>query len=219
LDASKGKLKWYFQTVHHNLWDYDLPAPPNLVIVKKHGKNIPAIAQVTKLGFIFVLNRITGKPIFPVKEKKVPASKMPKEKAWPTQPFPVNPKPFTRQGFKRKYITNITPEAHKSVVNKLKNIKLTKLFTPVTKNGIAVLPAMKGGAEWRRAAYDPNTHIIYVNSNTLPAKYSLENRKNIKKEEKNIENLYTQGMLFYTNNCASCHGADRAGGLYRRLFI
>jgi len=109
LDAATGKRLWHFQTIHHDLWDWDLPAQPNLITVKRNGKEIPAVAQITKTGFVFVLDRVTGKPLFDVEERPIPQSKIPGEQTWPTQPFPVKPPSFARQTFRFDELTDVTP--------------------------------------------------------------------------------------------------------------
>ena len=111
LDAKTGKYIWHFQTVHHDLWDYDLPAPPNLISVKMNGKEIDAVAQTTKTGFLFVFDRETGKPLFPVEERTVPPSYVPGEKAWPTQPFPLKPSPYARQNMTVDDLSNFSPHS------------------------------------------------------------------------------------------------------------
>ena len=112
LDARTGKLKWYYQTVHHDLWDYDLPAPPNLVTIERNGKKIDAVAQVSKAGFLYVLNRETGAPLFPIEERPVPASDVAGEEAWPTQPFPLKPRPYSRQFITQDDLSDFSPGAH-----------------------------------------------------------------------------------------------------------
>ena len=115
LDAATGKHIWHFQTVHHDLWDYDLPAPPALVTIQRDGKKIDAVAQITKQGFVFVFNRETGESLFPIEERKVPASNLPGEEAWPTQPFPLKPKPFARQWITEEDLTNYSAADHDSL--------------------------------------------------------------------------------------------------------
>src|SRR4030095_7330412 len=110
LNAGTGKLVWHFQTVHHDLWDYDLPAQPSLITVRQQGRSIPAVAQVTKMGFVFVFNRLTGESLFAIQEKSVPQSDVPGEETWPTQPFPVKPPALTRQSMTRDEISHVTPE-------------------------------------------------------------------------------------------------------------
>src|SRR5690349_24577350 len=113
LDAATGKLVWYFQMVHHDIWDYDMPAQPVLITMRRDGRELPAVAQVTKMGFVFILDRLTGKPLFPVEERPVPQSAIPGEASWPTQPFPVKPPPLARISMTREDITTISPESRK----------------------------------------------------------------------------------------------------------
>src|SRR5699024_4736940 len=164
LDASTGEYIWHYQTVHHDLWDYDLPAPPNLVTVKHDGKNIDAVAQVTKTGFTFVFNRETGKSLFPIEEKPFPSSNIASEEAWPTQPIPSKPEPFMRQGYQKEDITNRTPEARDSVLSELNTLRNEGLFTPPDPKGTVLFPSTRGGANWGGAAYDPESGWLFINA-------------------------------------------------------
>ena len=210
LDAKTGKLKWYYQTVHHDLWDYDLPAPPNLVTIERNGKKIDAVAQVSKVGFLYLLNRETGEPIFPIEEKPVPPSDVPGEEAWPTQPFPSKPKPFARQFMTKEDLSDFSPEAHDSLLKQFNNLRYEGLFTPPSIQGTLSLPATVGGAEWGGAAYDPYTNIIYVKSNESPEISLLQK---IDRNNKNLQGLsdYEKGRKLYMTYCAGCHGVDRNG--------
>ena len=123
LDASTGKHIWHFQTVHHDLWDYDLPAPPALVTIQRDGKKIDAVAQITKQGFVFVFNRETGESLFPIEERKVPASNLPGEEAWPTQPFPLKPKPFARQWITEEDLSNYSAADRDSLVKQFRSLR------------------------------------------------------------------------------------------------
>ena len=116
LDAKTGKHIWHFQTIHHDLWDYDLPAPPNLVTVERDGKKIDAVAQTSKVGFLYVFNRETGEPLFPIEERPVPASDVPGEQAWPTQPFPLKPKPYCRQYMTADDLSDFSAASHDSLI-------------------------------------------------------------------------------------------------------
>ena len=208
LDAASGKLVWHYQLVHHDLWDYDLPAPPNLLTVTHDGKQIDAVAQVTKMGMVFLFNRETGEPLFPIEEKPVPASNLLGEEVWSTQPFPVKPLPFSRQQFSEADITDISPEANQFVRDKLKGARMGSIYTPPGTEGIVQFPGTRGGAEWGGAAVDPGKGIMYVNANDIPLLISME-RIDIEGEE---EYLASAGKRIFTlNNCTSCHGADRAG--------
>ena len=148
LEAATGKRLWHFQTVHHNLWDYDLPAQPNLVTVTRNGKSVPAVAQVTKTGFIFVFDRLTGKPLFDVVEKAVPASEVPGEVASKTQPVPVLPPPYARQSMTAAEITDVTPESHDFCEEIIRDAVLARIFTPIGLKRTGPFPGTNGGANW-----------------------------------------------------------------------
>ena len=164
LDANTGKLKWHFQTVHHGLWDYDLPAPPNLVTLNVDGRKIDAAVQLTKMGFIFIFDRVTGAPVFPIEERPVPASDVPGEQAWPTQPFPVKPPPITPQGVTLDEAFDLTPELKAEATAEMKKYRLGPLFTPPSVQGTLILPGIVGGPNWGGGAFDPETGILYVKS-------------------------------------------------------
>lgn len=168
LDARTGKRRWHFQTLHHDLWDHDLPIYPNLITVTHEGKKIPAVAQVTKTGYVFVFDRETGKPLFDVVEKPVPKSDIPGESAWPTQPVPVKPPPFAAQFLDETNITNIGRKNRESVLEQLSKIRSGPAFNPPSFEGTVVIPGYHGGANWSGASFDPETGILYVNSTNLP---------------------------------------------------
>jgi quinoprotein glucose dehydrogenase len=195
LDAATGKYLWHFQTVHHDLWDYDLPTAPNLVVVERNGQKIDAVAQPTKMGFIYLLDRTTGEPLFPVEERSVPPSTIPGEQAWPTQPFPLKPQPFSRQGLSPDQL-----QAH--------NLWFKGLFTPLGLQTTVMFPGSRGGAEWGGGAYDPETGILYINSNDIPELGRLEKTKVM---DEAISTLYSAGEALYKMHCASCHGSDKTG--------
>lgn len=174
LDAHTGKRIWHFQTVRHDLWDYDNPTPPVLCSVKIDGKAREAVAQVTKTGFCFVLDRHTGKPLFPVEERSVPASDIPGEEAALTQVFPLKPPPFSRQGFSPAEVTNLSPSSTAYVLNRLKSMKYGAIFTPTGLQDTVRFPGFFGGATWSGASVDPTTGILYVNSNNIPREHRLE---------------------------------------------
>ena len=148
LDARTGKRLWHFQFVHHDLWDRDLPAPPNLVTVTHQGKRIDAVAQVTKSGHVFVFDRQTGRPLFPIQEIPVPSSDLSGESAWPTQPVPLRPPPFSRQLFTHDEITDLSPESHRQVLERFSRIRPHAPFQPPSREGSIVFPGFDGGAEW-----------------------------------------------------------------------
>jgi len=202
LNASTGKLIWYYQMVHHDLWDRVPPAPPNLVTINHDGKRIDAVAQITKQGFVFVFDRDTGKPLFPIEERPVPSSDIPGEQTWPTQPFPLKPAPFTTQTFEP---TDISPEAHQFAVDSLKHFKTGSLFTPPSLQGTLLFPGYDGGGEWGGAAFDPSTGYLYVNANNIGWLLQLmritpENGTPI-----------AAGHGLYLTHCAVCHGVDLKG--------
>lgn len=207
LEAATGKLVWYYQLVHHDLWDYDLPAPPNLLTVTHEGKKIDAVAQVTKMGMVFLFNRETGEPLFPIEERPVPPSALPGEEVSATQPFPVKPPPFSRQVFSEADVTDISPEARQSVLDKIRDARYGSIYTPPDTKGIVQFPGTRGGAEWGGAAVDPDG-IMYVNANEIPFFISMRPIEIDGQEEF----LASAGKRIYTlNACTSCHGADRAG--------
>lgn len=209
LDAATGHYKWHFQAVHHDLWDYDLPAPPNLVTIKKDGKDIDAVAQVTKHGFVFILDRETGKPLYPVEERKVPASNMPGEEAWPTQPFPLKPKAFVKQSMTESDLNHWSDEDYKAILEKFRSVRYEGLFTPPDLKGTLSLPATRGGANWGGAAYDPNTSYLYIRGNNLPEIITIVDIDKHFAARNNT--IFETGRATYMTHCSSCHGAEKKG--------
>jgi quinoprotein glucose dehydrogenase len=176
LDAATGKRVWHFQTIHHNIWDYDLPAQPNLVTVKRGGQLVPAVAQVTKVGFTFLFDRTNGKPLFDIEEKGVPASHIPGEAAWPTQPFPLKPPPFARQSFRPDELTDVTPESRAECAKLIDGAEIGSLYTPLGLKPTLVFPGADGGANWGGASFDPETQTLYVNSMDVGRIVRMEKR-------------------------------------------
>jgi quinoprotein glucose dehydrogenase len=168
IDGKTGERKWHFQTLHHDLWDHDLPVYPNLVTVVHDGKNIDAVAQVTKTGFVYLFDRETGKPLFEVKEQPVPASDVAGEQAWPTQPIPIKPPPFAAQSLTEANITNIAPANREFVLNRLKKLRHGPAFNPPSLMGTVVIPGFHGGATWSGASFDPESGMLFVNVNNVP---------------------------------------------------
>ncbi len=165
LNCKTGEREWHFQTVHHNIWDYDLPAQPILVSVRRDGEDLPAVAQVTKTGFVFLLDRVTGKPLFDVEERPVPQANIPGEETWPTQPFPVKPPPFARQSFTHDELTEVTPESRKECLELIEDAVLAKSpYHPVGEQPTVMFPGTNGGANWGGGSFDPVTRVLYVNS-------------------------------------------------------
>jgi quinoprotein glucose dehydrogenase len=194
LDARTGRRVWHFQGVRHDVWDFDFPAAPSLVTVTRNGKQVDAVAQITKTGYVFLLDRRTGEPLFPVRHREAPASKLDGEKLANAQPYPVKPPPFTRQVFTEDMVTNRTPQAHAAVLARLREIDHGPMFTPPSLRGTLLFPGTDGGGEWGGAAFDPETGLLYVNSNEQPW----------------IIRMVTQDTKsLYQNNCAGCHGVDR----------
>ena len=192
LDARTGRRLWHFQTVHHDLWDRDLPAAPNLVTVTRDAKPVDAVAQITKSGFVFLFDRESGRPLFPVEERAVPASDLRGEHAWPTQPFPASPEPFARQAIGEADVTAAERRRYRA-------LRHDGLFTPPSRQGSIVLPGFDGGGEWGGAAVDPATAVLYVNASDVPWIAAMR------------ESRATPGPALYATRCASCHGSDRRG--------
>ena len=204
LDAKTGKRVWHQQLVHHDLWDRDLPAPPNLLTVTHGGKRTDAVAQVTKSGHVFTFNRETGEPLFPIREVPVPMSDLQGESAWPTQPVPSKPAPFSRQLFTYNDITDISPESHRQVLERFAKIRPHTPFLPPSREGTIIFPGFDGGAEWGGAATDPDG-VLYVNGNEMPWVMTM-----VETKSKGGEPLAT-GEAIFTQICAACHGLDRMG--------
>jgi len=169
LDANTGKRLWHFQAVHHDLWDYDLPNAPKLLTVRNNGRNVDIVAQPSKHGFLFVFNRQTGQPLWPIEERPVPQSDVPGEYSSPTQPFPTAPPPFARQSFTEKDINPfLTPEQKEAALQRLRNSRNEGLFTPPSMRGSIQLPGHNGGANWGSSAVDPAKGTMYIVSKELP---------------------------------------------------
>ncbi len=202
LDAKTGKLLWHFQTTHHDIWDRDLPAPPNLITVTRNGKKIDAVAQITKQGFVFIFDRVTGKPLFPIQERKVNTTALPGEQAWKTQPFPLLPKPYARLSNEIQ-ATDVSPYAknQEELKNILAGLKRGWYDTP-SEQGTLILPGFDGGGEWGGAGADPKKGILYINSNEMGWVQKMVRNKDMKS---------VTGETLYQNYCASCHGVSKQG--------
>jgi len=168
LDAKTGRRVWHVQILRHDLWDHDLPVYPNLVTVSHGGKRIDAVAQVTKTGYVFLLDRETGAPLFEVRDQPVPASDVPGERAAPAQPIPVRPPPFSAQSFDESNATDIGEANRASVLKRLREVRAGPAFNPPSLQGTVVIPGFHGGANWSGASFDPTTGLLYVNSNNVP---------------------------------------------------
>ena len=167
LDAKTGKLEWHFQTVHHDLWDYDLAAPPILIDIRRDGRDVPAVVVLTKTSLVFVLHRETGEPLFPIEERAVPASDVPGERASPTQPFPVRPPPLSSHRITEADLYDRTPEHRDACSKRLANLRNDGIYTPPSLQGTLVHPATGGGANWSGGAFDPVRRLLFVPVNNL----------------------------------------------------
>jgi quinoprotein glucose dehydrogenase len=201
LDVKTGKMLWHFQGVHHDIWDRDFPSPPALLTVKREGKMIDAIAQTTKQGFVFVFDRVSGKPLFPIEERPFPSSDVDGEVASRTQPIPLAPPPFARQRLTANMLTTRTAAAHSWAVEQLKTFRNDGPFLPLTVDKeTVVFPGFDGGAEWGGPAVDAHSGIIYINSNDLPWTGGLT-----------ANTTGSPGEVVYQSQCASCHARDLRG--------
>jgi quinoprotein glucose dehydrogenase len=207
LDARTGRRIWHYQTVHHDIWDRDLPAAPNLVSLTRNAKHVDAAAQITKSGFVFVFDRETGAPLFPVEERAVPASDLQGEQAWPTQPIPLVPAPFARQAMTDADISDVTPSAHAAALSRFQSLRPNALFTPPSREGSIVLPGFDGGGEWGGAAVDPETGVLYVNASDVPWIAAMRPIAAVPPPSTKPRD----GATVYALACASCHGAERQG--------
>ncbi|MEO6994518.1 MAG: c-type cytochrome, partial [Lacunisphaera sp.] len=200
LDAATGKHVWHYQFTHHDLWDRDPPAPPSLLTIHRDGREIPAVEQTTKSGHVWVFNRETGEPLFPIEEIAVPSSDLAGEVTSPTQPLPLKPAAFTRQLFTADEITNRTPEAHRAVLERFARLRPHTRFAPPSREGTIIFPGFDGGAEWGGAAVDPQG-ILYVNENEMAWVLTMIDSSG----------ATSLGQQVYLQNCTGCHGADRKG--------
>jgi len=203
LKAATGQRVWHFQAVKHDLWDRDFPAPPNLVTVRRNGKLVDAVAQTTKAGVVFVFERETGKPLFPIEYREVPRSEVEGEVTAATQPFPLKPPPFARQILTEDMLTQRTPEAQKAVLEQFRKIRSAGQFVPPSFEGTIVVPGYDGAAEWGGAAFDPASGLLYVNSNEMAWILRLIERPKSQGR--------TSGRDLYLGNCANCHRQDLRG--------
>lgn len=206
LDARTGKLMWSFQAVRHDIWDLDLPAPPNLVTVQRDGRRVDAVAQVSKTGNTLLLDRLTGKPLFPMSLRRAPASSVAGEKAWPYQLEVPLPEPFSKVEFTLDDVTRINPAAHASVMRQLKDATYGWYQPPVLDRP-NVYFGIEGGAEWTGAAFDPATGRLYVSANHVPWSITVARAR----AEESKAQSESPGRKVFLDTCAACHGANRQG--------
>jgi quinoprotein glucose dehydrogenase len=207
LNAKTGERLWHYQLVHHDLWDYDLPSPPTLVTIEQDGKKIDAVAQTTKMGMLFLFNRLTGVPIYPIEERPVPKSNLLGEETWSSQPFPTLPPPFVRQSFSDSMITNLSRESNDYVRKKIGNAFMGSMYAPPSENGVVQFPGTRGGAEWGGSSYDPESNILYVNANEMAMLVRMKPLEAVDEASPAAAGK----SIYAINSCATCHGADRLG--------
>lgn len=205
LDATTGKRLWHFQAVHHDLWDYDLPTPPVLGSMMHNGVQVDCVIQPTKMGHLFIFDRITGEPLFPVEEIPVRASSLQGEQASPTQPFPPPAFRLAKQGFTRDDVTDLNSAATAKVMNDLKRIQPAPMFSPPSLHAEAVMPQFNGGCEWGGAAFDPETNTVIVNVSNEAEWSSLAPSK-----PTDSLSLNELGKQIYRGVCSFCHGLPSA---------
>jgi quinoprotein glucose dehydrogenase len=202
LDANTGKRLWHFQTIRHDVWDRDLAAPPTLVTVMREGKRVDAVAQISKAGFVYVLDRLTGESLFPLVEKPAIASDLPGEQMSKMQIEPVLPKPFVRQHLTADMLTKRTPEAAAFAAAEFAKLRSRGLWDPPSEQGTILFPGMDGGGEWGGAAFDRDSGLLFVNGIEMAWILKIKPKTSIGG---------TSGSAVYQDYCAACHGEDRAG--------
>jgi quinoprotein glucose dehydrogenase len=203
LKAGTGERVWHFQAVRHDIWDRDFPSQPTLVTVKRENRLVDAVAQTTKSGHVYIFERENGNPLFPIEYRKYPASDIEGEVNAETQPLPLKPKPFARQQLTADILTERTPEAHNAVLERFKKLRSAGQFIPGSREGTIIFPGYDGGAEWGGSAFDPETGLLYVNSNEMAWILTMVESPPASKR--------VNGRDLYTKECASCHGADLSG--------
>ena len=169
IDARTGELAWHYQTVHHGLWDFDLPGAPVLMTIAPRGEAVDAVAVAGKTGFVYTFDRATGEPVWPIEERPVPPSEVPGEVAAATQPFPTLPPPFARQGFTPDDLIDLTPELRRQAEELTAGYRFGSLFEPPSMEGTITMPGILGGGNWGGAAFDPGTGVLFVKSSEDPS--------------------------------------------------
>ncbi|MBL8995794.1 MAG: PQQ-binding-like beta-propeller repeat protein [Gemmatimonadetes bacterium] len=209
LDARTGRRVWHFQVAHHGLWDYDLPAPPNLLTVQHEGRATDIVVAPTKQGFLFAFERATGRPLWPIEERAVPASDVPGERAWPTQPFPTRPAPFSAQGFTRDDVTSFTPALRQAALDEIATYRTGPLYTPPSLEGTVTMPGVIGGAGWGGAAVDPATGWLFVKASNSPALFTL------RRHEQKSDTIDTPYLVDLPRSTLGVSQRDNAEGAVR----
>lgn len=211
LDARTGKRLWHFQMVHHDIWDYDNANAPKLLTVRHNGQMVDAVAEAGKEGFVWVFNRVTGEPLWPIEERPVPRSSVPEEETWPTQPFPVKPPPFARQSFTAKDLDPFVedPQERARLLHEIQGARNEGLFTPPGLEDTIEMPGNNGGANWAGAAVDPQNGTLFVVSKDLPCILKLEPERSLKASP--TDSPEQRGAVIYEANCRWCHLANRKG--------
>ncbi len=210
LRAGTGEYVWHFQFVHHDVWDRDLPAAPVLGRITVDGRPVDIVSQATKMGTVFVFERETGRPIFPIEEREVPRSTLKGEETWPTQPFPTRPAPFTRQVFTPDMVTDVSPEAHAEISQRIAGARMGHQWQPPSVEGTVIFPGFDGGAEWGGSSFDPSTGWLYINGNEMPWLTHM-----VEIDWSAETTAAARGRRTYQLNCATCHGIDRRGDAQR----
>ena len=201
LNARTGKRIWHFQAVKHDIWDRDFPSPPSLVTIRRKGRLIDAVAQTTKQGWVYLFDRVSGRPLFPIEYGQYRASSVEGESAAGTQPLPAKPAPFSRQFLNEDLLTNRTPEVHAWALERLRTLRGGSQFFPFSVGvDTIVFPGYDGGAEWGGSAFDPETGLLYINANDIAWTGSLAE-----------DTVGNSGRQVYLRSCASCHGDGMAG--------
>lgn len=209
LDARTGQRQWHYQTIHHDIWDYDNPPAPILVTLRHDGRPRDAVVQLTKMGFVFVLDRDTGEPLFPVHERPVPVSPVPGELAWPTQPVPSAPPPLVRQGISEADLVHTTDDNHRVLTQRFRRYVSGAIFTPPSLQGTITMPGHLGGSQWHGGSFDPSSNVLFVNVNEAPTLNRL--RPVYQPSDGAAPERGSPGQAVYMGACASCHGVDRRG--------
>ena len=229
LDVRTGKRLWHFQTVHHDLWDYDNVSAPQLVTVTHNGKKVDVVAHAGKTGFLYVFDRVTGTPLWPIEERPVEASQVPFEKSWPTQPFPTKPPAFARQSFTEDDVNPflLTPEEYEATKERVRKAKNGKgpqggIFNPTVLNGDAIsMPGNQGGSNWGTTAADPQRGLVFVTNVNQVALLRLNDVKDPPAATgrgggggmRVDSGRLNDGRRAYTQYCSPCHGADQRGAI------